>query len=308
MTLTWSVESVILGMWALALASVNPNPFHTFVARCHLILSGFTLVAQLIVSARVLPVAHAISEAFACAVFGLLAMYLTVLLDSKNYSDPRLFSFSVLGQFVPLDGCVGIGWFCTAIISVLGMALSERGRPTKLMLHPFGYHMLIVPPSFLVFWLYNYNATATDPVSQTMHMFAVAGHFVYALVLIGLWGVFILLQATGEWIQWPNTANDERITLRYVTAMAIKIMGSAACIVIPVSALFSVRTNAQAILFWVFIGVGVANTYDWLQIVDWVFRKTSSSSHQEFVAPLQPSDGITSRMDPAALMLHFKEF
>jgi hypothetical protein len=303
-TLIWSVESVIIGLWALVLTSFDPNPFHTFMARCHVLIAGFTLAFQLLVSARLLPVGHSISEAFVCAVFGLFTMYLIVLLDSKNYEDPRLFSLPVLERFLPLDGCIGIGWFGASIISALGMALSETGRPSKLMFHHFGYHMLVVPPSFLVFWLYNYDATATEPVSETIQMFsqgAAVSHFVYAIVLVCIWGVFIVLQATGECIyfsaEWPAM---EAITMRYVISTAFKTAGRAACILIPLSALFSVRTNSQLILISILICIGIANSFDWLQIIDWLLGKT-------YPPTLEMESKYNSIQDPAALSLHFKE-
>jgi len=304
--LIWAVESVVIGLWALVLSSFNPNPFHTFIARCHVLIAGFTLALQLLVSARMLPIGHSVSEAFVCAVFSLFTLYLTVLLDSRNYSDTHLFSLPVLGGFLPLDGCIGIGWFGASIISALGMALCERGRPAKLMLHHFGYHMLIVPPSFLVFWLYNYDAKTVEPVSQSIKLFnqgAIVSHFVYAMVLMSIWIVFIVLQATGECIQfgaeWPSTTT---ITVRYVVSTVVKTLGRAACILIPLSALFSVRSNSQVILIWVLIAIGLANSFDWLQILDWILGKTN-----EAPPTLESRFQYTTIQDPAALNLHFKE-
>ena len=306
-TLTWSVESVVIGLWALVLSSFDPNPFHTFVTRCHILISGITLAFHLLASARMLPIGHSVSEAFVCAVFSLFTIYLIVLLDSRNYSDPKLFSLPVLGGFLPLDGCIGIGWFGASIISALGMALSEAGRPSKLMFHHFGYHMLIVPPSFLVFWLYNYNATTTEPVSESIRLFnqgAAVSHFAYAIVLICIWGFFIVLQATGECIyfsaEWPSM---EAITTRYVISTIFKTTGRAACILIPLSALFSVSTNSQLILIWVLIGIGIANSFDWLQIVDWILGKR----YQPAPVALDSKFHYSAIQDPAALALHFKD-
>jgi hypothetical protein len=204
--LVWSVESVVIGLWALVFVQFVSNPLHTFVARTQLIIAGATLLMQLINTARVLPAVHAISEAYVSAVSGLFIAYLMVLLDPDNYSNPKLFSMGVFGGFLPIDACVALGWFSAALISGIGMALSERGRPSKLMFHHFGYHMLIVPPSFLVFWLYNYDGASTaEPLSQAVQ-FLYSGaritHFVYTLLLICIWGVFIVLQATGELLQF----------------------------------------------------------------------------------------------------------
>lgn len=302
--LTWSVESAVLGLWALALSSINPNPFHTFIARAHVFISAFTLAVQLLASARLLPIHYAVAEAFVCTVFSLFLMYLVVLFDSQNYTNNALFSFPVIDRFIPLDGCICVGWFCASIISALGMSLSERGRATNLMFHRFGYHMLIVPPSFLALWLYNYNANNADPISHTttiLNQGVAVSRFAYTMVLIGIWGVYIVLQATGECIlfgaEWPATT---QITWRYVLSAIVKFLGRAACILIPVSALFSVRTAAQIILFWVLIGIGVLNAYDWLQPLNWMFG--TYTLPQTFTSKFE-----SKTADPAAVTLHFKD-
>ena len=303
--LVWSVESVFLALWALALTSIKPNPFHTFLARSHTILAGFTLFVQLFISARLLSMGHAVSEAFACAVSALFVVYLVVLLDPRNYSDPLLFSYSVSTDFLPLDACVGIGWFAAALISALGMSLSERGRPSRLMFHQCGYHMLIVPPSFLVFWLYNYDAPITsEPVSQSVVLFGTrVAHVIYCVVLLGIWVVFIVLQAVGESIpmyaNWPD--NDPRRILMWV----LRLVGQWACVLIAASALFSVRTGAQTALLWMLISIGIVNALDWIWILEWVLGSPNNSEQQE--SSLPPTE-FRSRLDPAALALHIKEF
>ena len=303
--LVWAVESVILGLWALVLTSFTSNPFHTFLATSHLIISGFTLITQLYNSARVLTIGHGISESFICAVSSLFLVYLMVILDSKNYTNPKLFSMQVFGGFLPIDACIGIAWFCAAIISAIGMALSERGRVCTLMFHHFGYHMLIVPPSFLIFWLYNYDGTTAEPVSQGIsylyHGVRIT-HYIYTFVLIGIWGVFVVLQATGELLQfdseWPDfvrmSANGG---LRYVLSVFLKLAGRAACVLIPVSAAFSARTGAQAILAWTLAGIGVANSFDWVDFLDRILQGRRVQQ--------QPSSFETPRpsFDPAALSL-----
>jgi hypothetical protein len=304
--LIWSVEGVLIGLWALVFVSFASSPFHTFIARAHVLISGATLLFQLINSARVLPVAHAISEAYVCAVSGLFLVYLMVLLDSKNYTDPKLFSLGVLGGFLPADACVCLGWFCAALVSAIGMALSERGRPSRLMFHHFGYHMLIVPPSLLVFWLYNYDGAASEPLSQTIQFIyqgARVTHFIYALVLVCIWGVFIVLQATGEVLQfeaeWPSFAQMTfNGGIRYWLSLTFKLLGRFACILIPISAAFTARTTEQVVLAWALVATGGLNAFDWLQLLDRLL-----SARRPPIAQAEPAGLSSAAFDPAALPL-----
>lgn len=317
--LVWSVESVIIGLWALVFVQFVPNPFHTFIARTQLAIAGATLLMQLFNVARVLPAAHAISEAYVCAVSGLFLMYLMVLLDSSNYQDPNLFSLGVFGGFLPIDACVTLGWFSATVVSGIGMALSERGRPSKLMFHHFGYHMLIVPPSFLVFWLYNYDGASTsEPLSwaiQYLYEGARITHFIYTMILIGIWGVFIVLQATGEFLQfepeWPSFSQMTTSSgLRYGLSFLLKLLGRCACILIPFSAAFTAKTTSQVILAWTLVAVGGVNAFDWLQVIDSLLSSNRNRNpHVEqhpMESNLQASNSNTARIfDPAALPLRY---
>ncbi len=304
--LVWSVESVLIGLWALVLVHFGPSPFHSFIARTHLLISGATLLAQVFNSARALSAAHAIAEAHVCAVSGLFVMYAVALLDPDTYADPKLFFTGVVGGFLPLDACIGLGWFGAALVSAIGMALSERGRPSKLMFHHFGYHMLIVPPSLLVFWLYNYDGRADEPLSQAILLFyrgARITHFVYAVVLICIWGMFIVLQATGEFLQfeaeWPSFSQmSANGGLRYGLSMVLKLAGRFACILIPLSAAFTAKTAAQVILMWALVAVGGLNAFDWLRVVD---RLLGSNAVRPLEAAFAPP--ARTAFDPAALPL-----
>lgn len=313
--LVWSVESVLIGLWALVLVQFGSSPFHNFIARTHLLISGATLLIQLINSSRALPAAHAISEAHVCAVSGLFLMYAVVLLDPDTYTDPKLFSMGVLGGFLPLDACVGLGWFSAAFVSAIGMALSERGRPSKLMFHHFGYHMLIVPPSILVFWLYNYDGKADEPLSQAILLFykgARITHFFYTVVLIGIWGVFIVLQATGEFLQfemeWPSFSQmNANGGLRYALSIVLKLAGRFACILIPLSATFTANTAAQVILTWALVAIGGLNAFDWLHVVDRFLstrRPIADNRPLESNLLIPPNRTL---FDPAALPLRATE-
>lgn len=300
--LVWAVESGLLGLWALVLAEFS-TPFHSFIAYSHSAIALFTLLMQLLAAARSLDIGPAVAEAFVCAVSGLLCVYIMALLDPGNYT--LLFSMPVVEGLLPMDACIGLGWFSAALASAMGMALSGRGRKRALMFHHFGYHMLIVPPSFLVFWLYNYDGQASEPVSQAI-AFLYQGvritHWLYTLVLAGLWAAFVVLQATGESLQlegeWPDFSEmTARGEIRWYLSVALKLAGRLACVLIPISAAFTARTRPQVILSWILTGIGGLNAVDWLHYVDRIFSKTEAE-------PLpDPSPQFTRIFDPAALSL-----
>jgi hypothetical protein len=212
-----------------------------------------------------------------------------------------------------VDACVGVGWFSAVLVGGIGMALSERGRPSALMLHHYGYHMLIVPPSFLVFWLYNYDGTsASEPLSQTVQFLrqgARITHFIYTMLLVGVWGAFIVLQATGALLQQRNPPAFFQMSategLRYGVSGLLKLLGRCACILIPLSAVFTAKTTSQTLLAWGLVAVGAANAFDWLQILDQLFGGGSKGAH---IAPVEtpPMEASLPRtFDPAALALRY---
>ena len=314
--LVWSVEGVLIGLWALVFVQFAPTPFHTFVARAQLAVAGATLVMQLVASARVLPVAHAISEAYVCAVSGLFLVYVMVLLDPGHYANPKFFSMGAAGGLLPVDACVGVGWFSAVLVGGIGMALSERGRPSALMLHHYGYHMLIVPPSFLVFWLYNYDGTsASEPLSQTVQFLrqgARVTHFIYTMLLVGVWGAFIVLQATGALLQQKNPPAFFQMSavegLRYGVSGLLKLLGRCACILIPLSAVFTAKTTSQTLLAWGLVAVGAANAFDWLQILEHLFRSKSAHVASAETPPIEASmPSLPRTFDPAALALRYPQ-
>ena len=137
--LIWSVESVVLGLWALALAPFS-TPLHVFIARCHVLISAFTTLLHLIVISRNLVVGSAVSQAFLSAVSALFLVYLSAILDEDQARFFRLPSVGLL----TLDALVGCVWFAMAMLSGLGMTLSfvdsdarRKGLKanTQLMLH-----------------------------------------------------------------------------------------------------------------------------------------------------------------------------
>lgn len=164
----WSVESVLLGLWALVLASYSTR-LHVFVARSHVLISAFTLVLHLYVRARNLVVASAVSQAFVCSVTALFLGYLAVLFANDSQSNPTYFNAPSVGM-LRLDACAGLAWFAVAFINSVGMALSSIETPpppseagnlkkkntrktSSLMFHPYGFHLVAVLPSLMLVYV-----------------------------------------------------------------------------------------------------------------------------------------------------------
>ena len=301
--LVWSVESAILGAWALVF-SFYSTPFHAFIARSHCMIAGFTLILQLVSTARDLPIGHAVAEAFVCAVTALLLVYVTALLDRDNNS--RFFSMSSAGLF-PMDAVIGIAWFCAAFVSAMGMALSGVGtvdnvkRKASLMFHQYGYHTSIVLPSFLMLWLYNYDASNTnEPVTKGIKFASnnsiTATHTILFIVYACIWGWFVLTQFLGEgmltrgkqWPAWKEMSGGEYVG--YITSVAVKFLGRCGCVLIPLSAVFVSKTYAQMILGWILVGVSGAYALDLLGMIDrLVGKKKTSDTAKEQDEDYEPS-------------------
>jgi hypothetical protein len=119
-------------------------------------------------------------------------------------------------------------------------------------------------------------------------------------VLLAIWVVFIVLQAVGESIplyaHWPD--NDPRRILMW----ALRLIGQWACVLVAVSALFSVRTGAQTELLWTLVGIGIVNAVDWIWVLEWILGSPNTEQQES------PPTDFRARLDPAALALHIKEF
>ena len=312
--LVWAVESAILGVWAL-IFSFHSTPFHAFIARSHSIIAGFTLLLQLISTARDLPVGHAIAEAFVCAVTALLLIYVAALLDTANHT--RFFSMSAAGLF-PLDAAIGVAWFCAATVSATGMALSGVGKPTEdgpkhkasLMFHQYGYHMSIALPSLLMLWLYNYDATSeNEPVYKGIKFVrqndVTIGHTLIFIVYAGIWGLFVVAQGMGEGLltmgkQWPAWKDmTPGMYVRYAVSALLKFIGRGGFVLVPLSAVFVAKTNAQVLMAWILVGVAGVYAIDLLGMFDKLVGKKktpdpidSNGQDDDDTAPSAPPEGM----------------
>jgi hypothetical protein len=299
-SLVWSVESAVLGIWALVF-SLYSTPFHAFIARSHAMISGFNLIIQLISAARDLDIGHAMSEAFVCAVSALFLVYIASLLDTSNHK--RFFSMPSAG-ILPLDAVFGIAWFCAAIVSSTGMALSEvgkGGKQTALMFHQYGYHTSIVLPSFLMLWLYNYDANNhNEPVYKSIAFTKTNNvtitHTLLFTVYACIWGWYVVSQLLGERYlnsgkPWPSS-NDMSCGswTAYCISAFLKYLGRGGCVLIPLSAAFTANTHAQTLLAWTLVAVSAAYALDIMSNVERLFG--FNNKHQI----LQSNAGAQSEM------------
>jgi hypothetical protein len=328
--LVWSVESVLLGVWALLL-SLNSTSFHSFIACSHVVIAGITLILQLIAAARDLPIKHAVSESFACAVTALALVYTAAILDTDNH--PRFFSMSSAGGMLPIDAVIGIAWFCAAVTSATGMALSgvkqSQDQRAALMFHQYGYHMSVVLPSLFMLWLYNYDAkNKSEPVYKGIQFVVnndiTITHTILFIVYTGLWGWFVVTQFLGEGFltmgsEWPSWKNISSGTLMlYMIASILKFLGRCGCVLIPLSAALTAHTFAQTVMAWSLTGIAAIYATDIMSVVDHIVgvRKSETMDsptapvmiESEFVTPQQLNEPIYSERktpyDPAAVILN----
>jgi hypothetical protein len=287
--LVWSVESAVLGIWALVF-SLYSTPFHAFIARSHAMISGLNLILQLVSTARDLEIGHAISEAFVCAVSALFLVYIASILDTSNHK--RFFSMPSAG-ILPLDAVFGVAWFCAAIVSSTGMALSEVGKGNKkasLMFHQYGYHTSIVLPSFLILWLYNYDANNhNEPVYKsiafTQKNKITITHSLLFTVYACIWGWYVISQFLGERYlnsgkPWPSSKDMSCGSWTvYLISAFLKFLGRGGCVLIPLSAAFTAHTYAQTLMAWTLVGVSAAYALDILGKIERLFG-FSNKQHQ----------------------------
>ena len=306
--LVWSLESSLIGVWAIAL-SIYSNSFHSFIARSHAIVSGLTLVLHLVSAARNLGIHGAIADAFACTVSALLLIYIAVLLDPSKYSG-FFVSSSIIDGLIPLDACVGLAWFTAAIVSALGMALSEKGRSTPLMFHHFGYHMSVVLPSLTIIWLYDYTASnGQEPIHQFIALFQTVTHWALFLTLVCIYGAFVALQAIGEGLklemEWPRYRNMSfDVGTRYGLHVIIKLIGRGGPLIIAFSAVIVANTFPQSVLGWSLFGVAAINTIDFFEAIGAILLQqaeipTAQQPINDDLAPSAPTTEQSHRLSAA---------
>jgi hypothetical protein len=274
--LVWSVESAILGLWAIVLSMLYTNAFHTFIARSFALIAAANLLIQIIVTARDIPVSHAVSEAFICCVSALFLVYITALVDYKNNAYFTI--ADTTGFLIPIDGCIGLAWFCASYVSALGMVFSEK-KKTFLMFHHYGYHVTVVMPSLLIVWLYNYDGSNVKWIIGKN-----ATHFILFLIYACLWGSFITFQIISQSVKLNAMIAWEDLTFvsgsRYFISVIFKFLGRLGCFVIPVSAILVSKSREHLIISWILTAIAASNAIDWAETISSLFPAQSAEPVQ----------------------------
>ena len=267
----WSLESVILGLWAVVF-SLYSTPLHAFIARCHVIAASFTLFVHLAASARSLDlVAWAASQAFLCFVSALCVCYCVALADAGN---TLYFSLPSVG-LLPLDACIGIAWLLAALVSSLGMALVPvAGRKSALMMHYYGYHIVVMTPSVLLM------------LPTGLGIF---------FILVWILHVIILAVVVG--------VGDDATRGFFMKMLAFS--GRLACVAVAVVDLLvaggSVLRFTVAVVLLV---VSILNQLDWIGDLEIFFSPPLDSGVEEKTPAANPTLTATRRSrDPAAIGL-----
>lgn len=225
------------------------------------------------------------------------------------------------------------------------MALSEVGKGGKkaaLMFHQYGYHTSIVLPSFLMLWLYNYDAqNHSDPVYKgiafTQKNKITITHTILFTVYACIWGWYVVSQLLGERYlnsgkPWPSSKEMSCGSwTAYCISAFLKFLGRSGCVLIPLSAAYTANTYAQAFMAWTLVGVSAAYALDIMSNIERLFgftnknqilqsnagaeiealHSTTPSIDYEFTLPDNTATRIEhvelpqiNRIDPAAVALN----
>lgn len=255
--LIWSIESVVLGLWALVFAQYS-TPLHVFIARSHVLISSFTALLHLVIISRDLVVGSAVSQAFLCAVSALFLVYMAAILtvDADGKPPAVYFTMPSVG-LLTLDAVIGLAWFCMAMLSGLGMALSFvkpatgdiKAKKTLLMFNRYGVHLVVVFPCLVL-------------VPSTLVYFSVIVwliHLVYMAVTVGGVDITSIVLKQGEDFQSMRWYQMALFGVLYVFHMIFRF----ASIFILLMVLFIVRLNPyQLILLFCLFGVAGATSLD----------------------------------------------
>ena len=142
--LIWPVEAVLLGVWGFILSVAYSTPFHQFISFTQLLISSTTLFFHALVASRAPTRALAVSQAHSCAIAALFLLYVAVLMHPSMY-DVAFKSPTIFGPW-PFAANIGLAWIMLILLGAVAMCIPDiiDNQRSALMLHPFGYHMLIV--------------------------------------------------------------------------------------------------------------------------------------------------------------------
>ena len=238
--LIWSIESVVLGLWALVFSSYS-TPLHVFVARSHVLISSFTLLLHLIVVARDLVIGSAVSQAFLCAISALFLTYVSTVLADDGGS--KYFKMPSVG-LLKLDACIGLAWFTVVLFSGVGMALSfvkkelpqKKAKSTPLMFNSYGFHLVVICPCLAI----AHQAASGIVCITGLTVWGI--HIAYLALQLG--GVDLVRVESNASSNGPSLA----LRLRQLFFYAIHIVVRYAALAITITVLISVNKSSEQFL------------------------------------------------------------
>jgi hypothetical protein len=278
--LIWPVEAVLLGVWGFVLSMNYSTSFHQFISLSQLVISSITLFVHALVASRAPTRALAVSQAHSCAIAALFMLYVAALmhpsLHAVAFNSPTIF-----GPW-PLAASVGLSWMVLLLLGAIAMCIPDinDNQRSALMLHPFGYHMLVLMPCLVII-----NATSAGD-STTW----------YAVVFI--WLLYVGGEILARSLYTPTVYCDEKLDpvaqqsfiqrlihsctypLRRVQALrdmraegmasfVLDLFSKSALIGIGLITFFG-TSGVATILCGVILLVAVLNHLNWLAFVDWV--------------------------------------
>ena len=189
--LIWPVEAVLLGVWGFILSSAYSTPFHQFISFTQLLISSTTLFFHALVASRAPTRALAVSQAHSCAIAALFLLYVAVLMHPSMH-DAAFKSPIIFGPW-PFAANIGLAWIMLLLLGAVAMCIPDiiDNQRSALMLHPFGYHMLIVFPCLVIT-----NATSSS--------------FSY-YIIIGIWWLYIAGEILARCFYTPTVFFDEQL-------------------------------------------------------------------------------------------------
>lgn len=276
--LVWAVESVLLGVWAFVLSAAYSTPFNQFISFSQLVIACITLVFHALIASRAPSRAFAVSQAYACAVAAIGLMYCVVLMDADSY-DKAFGTATLLGS-MPLSAEIGLAWVVLLVFGAVGMCVQDvnDNQKTALMLHPFGYHMIVALPCLMLI------ATNNSSLTVVVLFLCWSLYLVFELVARVFYSASVYKDAklsesdqqyfvkrTWHLMTYPirrfQTFDDMRT--EDIVSFTADMAGKCVFLLIAVIAYFS-AAGSQGVVCLVLIVIAALQQLNWLDFVDWV--------------------------------------
>jgi hypothetical protein len=193
--LIWPVEAVLLGVWGFILSVAYSTPFHQFISFTQLLISSTTLFFHALVASRAPTRALAVSQAHSCAIAALFLLYVAVLMHPSLY-DVAFNSPTIFGPW-PFAANIGLAWIMLILLGAIAMCIPDiiDNQRSALMLHPFGYHMLVAFPCMVV------NSASSTPNTTNMSLY----------ITVCIWWLYMGGEIIARCFYTPTVYYDEQL-------------------------------------------------------------------------------------------------